>query len=219
MRKEKVVEAKIIEDNNEYEKTYFFPRVIAYILDIIIIAVISSAIVMMLPTDKNYDKYVEEYKNIQGEYLEQKITMDEYVDKSKDVVYKIDKLAIPSTLIQTVLYIGYFIVFQVYNKGQTLGKKLMRIKLISTRGNELEDKKLTVNQVAIRSIIINSIGINILMLGSILFIGKEYYFYASTAIQALSSLIVIVTLVMVCIRKDGKGLHDVAAGTQVVNCK
>ena len=221
MKKKEVIEAEIVEDKtvnkveiNEEEKTYFFPRLIAYAIDIMIVAFASSIILMALPRDKNYDKYMEEYKTIQANYIDQKISMDEYVNKSKEVVYDIDKAAIPTTLVGIVLYIGYFIVFQTYNKGQTFGKKLMKIKVISTKKNDLD-----INQVAIRSIIIDTIGINLLMLGSILFISKDYYLYASTAIQSLSALIVIVTLLMVFIRKDGKGLHDVAAGTKVVTCK
>lgn len=228
MKKNKVVEAEIVEEKDtsvnsveEEEKCYFLPRLIAYILDIIIVALVSSFILAIIPTDKNYDKYVEEYKDIQTKCVEDmkndsSVTSFDCIYRAKDVNYDIDRAAIPSTLVGLVLYIGYFIVFQAYNKGQTLGKKLMKIKVISTNKN---DNKLNLNQVAIRAVIIDSIAINILMLGSVLFIGKDSYFYASLAIQGLSSLIVIVSLVMIFIRKDGKGLHDLAANTKVVVCK
>ena len=163
---------------------------------------------------------MKEYETIQADYLKKDMSASEYLEKSKDVVYEIDKIAVPSTLIKVVLYIGYFVVFQAYNKGQTLGKKLMKIKVINTKKDELTgSNKVTVNQIAIRSIIINSIAINLLMVGSVLFMGKDSYYYASLSIQGLSFLIIVVSLLMIFFRKDGKGLHDVAANTKVVACK
>ena len=225
MKKKEVIEAKIVEDKTttevEEEKVYFLPRLIAYILDIIIVGVVSSFILMLIPVDKNYDKYMEEYKTMQADCIkdmekDNSITAFDCLYRTKDVTYDLNKTRIPYDLITIVVYIGYFIVFQAYNKGQTLGKKMMKIKVVDTKtGNN----KLTINQVAIRALIIDSIGINLLMIGALLFSGREYYFYAYLAFQALSALIIIVTLLMIFIRKDGKGLHDVAAGTKVVTCE
>ena len=220
MKKKDVIEAEIVENYDEEEKSYFFPRFIAYILDVLLVGMLATLILSVVPTDKNYDKYMKEYETIQTNYIEKKIDTNEYMEKSKDVVYEIDKIAVPGTLIKVVLYIGYFVVFQAYNKGQTLGKKIMKIKVINTKKDELSgSSKVTVNQIAIRSIIINSIGINILMIGSVLFMGKDSYYYASLSIQGLSFLIIVVSLLMIFFRKDGKGLHDVAANTKVVACK
>ena len=56
---EKVIEAVIDE-----EKPYFFPRMVAYLIDIIIVALISTCIVSILPTNNNYDKYVKETNDL-----------------------------------------------------------------------------------------------------------------------------------------------------------
>lgn len=102
-------------------------------------------------------------------------------------------------------------VFQFYNKGQTIGKKLMRLRVVSVK-----DSDLTLNQITYRGLIINSILSNILIIGSLLFLNRDYYYYASSGIQMLSSLILIVTLIMILFRKDGRGLHDVIANTKVI---
>ena len=220
MKEKKIVEAELVEDYSDAEKSYFFPRFIAYILDVLIVGIVATLILSVIPSNDKYDKYMKEYETIQTNYLEKKIETNEYFEKSKDLVYELDKMAVPSTLIKVVLYIGYFIVFQAYNKGQTLGKKLMKIKIINTKKDELTGTyNVSINQMAIRSIIINSIGINLLMIGSILFINKDAYYYASVSIQGLSFLIIVLSLLMIFIRKDGKGLHDVAANTMVVACK
>lgn len=210
MKKDKIVEAEIVTD----EKPYFFPRLIAYIIDIILIGLVSSLILTVIPTDSKKDTYMKEFELIQKDFLDKKIDVSEYMSRSKDVVYEIDYISTPAVLIEVVLYIGYFIVFQTMNGGQTLGKKLMKIRVVSTK-----DDKLSFDQVTIRALIIDSIAINVLMVAFILFLAKDYYYYGSLALQALSSLIVIVTLVMIFVRKDGRGLHDIAASTKVVNCK
>ena len=172
MKKKDVIEAEIVEEKEDTqvveEKPYFFPRFVAYIIDILLLALASTLILMVIPRDKNYDKYVKEYETIQTDYLEKKISMDEYMNKSKDVVYNIDYAGAPSILVQVTLYIGYFIVLQYFNKGQTIGKKIMKVKVISTK-----DGELSLNQIAIRALIINSIATNILVLAALLFIGKE----------------------------------------------
>ena len=219
MRKEKIVEAELIDEEEYEEKPFFFPRLLAYVIDFFVITFAATLVLMAVPANDKYDKYMKEYEKIQTDFLENKISSNEYIEKSKDVVYELDRTNIPALLVQLPLYIGYFMVFQYFNKGQTLGKKIMKLKVVSTKRNELEDSKLTINQIAVRTLIIDTIATNLLILGSVLFIGKNYYFYVSTGIQVVTALIVIATLICVLIRKDGRGLHDLVSYTKVVNVK
>lgn len=214
-KKGKVVEAIIEEDNNMEDKSLdkpcFFPRAIAYIIDIILINIICFGVLLLVPKNDNYEYYSKEYEQIQTDYLAEKISTEEYLNKSVDVIYNIDSNNIISLIIQVVIIILYFVVFQFYNKGQTIGKKLMKLRVVSVK-----DSNLTLNQITFRSLIINSIFVNILIIGSLLFLNKDYYYYASNGIQLMSSLIFIVTLIMILFRKDGRGLHDVIANTKVI---
>ena len=207
---EKVIDAVIEEE----EKTYFLPRVLAYVIDIIIVSIITASIMMVIPQNKNYDKYVEEYKKIQTDYMDKKIDTKEYVDKSAPVVYDIDYSNCASMIAEVVVFMGYFIGVQYALKGKTLGKKLMKIKVVSTK-----NENLTLNQIVIRALIVNSVLINLLIIGALLFVGKDYYYYTSLGFQALEGLLVIVSLVMILFRKDGRGLHDLCASTRVINDK
>ena len=209
MKKEKIIDAVLDE-----EKPFFFPRLVAFALDFLIVYLMMIGIAFVLPANSNHEKYLEEYKTVQTELIEKKITNKEYTNRMKDLVYDIDYSSTLVTLSQTVVFILYFIVFQFYNKGQTIGKKLMKIKVVSTKG-----KDLTIDQLAIHSIIANSIVIKILLIASVLFIGKEYYYYASLGLQLLNYFVIIVALLMIIFRKDGKGIHDVLANTKVVSIK
>ena len=63
-----------------------------------------------------------------------------------------------SILITVLVSIIYFVVFQYNNKGQTLGKKLMKIKVNSLNGD------LTMNQLVVRSLLVNSMTIKVMKL-------------------------------------------------------
>lgn len=209
MKKDKVVEAVIDE-----EKTYFFPRFLAYIIDLLIVFIICIGIAVIIPENKNHEKFVNEYSKIQGDYMSSEISLDEYINKSKDVIYDIDYTNVLSTLSQVVVLILYYVGFQYYNKGQTVGKKIMKIRTISTNG-----KGLTINQLAIRSIIINSIMIKLLLVIGVLFAGRNNYYYLSMGLQIFDYAIIIMALIFVLFRRDGKGLHDLVCETKVVNAK
>lgn len=216
-KKEKeVVELEVVDTNstNLEEKPYFFPRLIAYFIDILIVSLVCTGILFLIPQNENYSKYMQEYEQIQADFISENITRDEFLNKSISVVYDIDYNNVIFIILEIVLIILYFIVFQFYNKGQTLGKKLMKLKVVSVK-----DSNLTLNQVAIHALFINSILIKIFILGSLLFLGRNYYYYTSSTLQSVSAIIVLVTLFMILFRKDGRGLHDVLAGTKVIQNK
>ena len=205
-------EEKIVDAIIEEEKPFFFPRLVAYIIDTILVFALMLGVAFILPVNENHKKYMDEYKTIQAELMDGKIKKEEFTSRYKDIVYDLDYTNTLVSLSQTVVFILYFIVFQYYNKGQTVGKKLMGIKVISTK-----DKQLTLDQMAIHALIADSIIINLLLVASVLFIGREYYYYASLGLQLINYSVIIVALLMIIFRKDGKGLHDVLANTKVIS--
>ncbi len=209
MKESKVVDAIIEED-----KPFFFPRLVAYIIDTVIVFALMLGLAFILPANENHRKYMDEYETIQAQLIDGKMNKNEFTNRYKDVVYDLDYTNTLVSLSQIVLFILYFIVFQYYNKGQTIGKKIMGIKVVSTNG-----KDITLNQIAIHSLIANSIIINLLLVASVLFIGREYYYYASLGLQLINYFVIIVALLMIIFRKDGKGIHDVLANTKVVSIK
>lgn len=208
----KVVEAVIEEkDTNTLDKPYFFPRAIAYIIDVLLVSIVCTGVLLLIPKNDTYEQYYKEYEQIQSDFISEKIDSREYLDKSKDIIYGLNSNNVISMIVEVVLIILYFIVFQFYNKGQTLGKKLMKIRVVSVKNGEL-----SLDQVTYRALVVNSILFNILAIGAVLFVGKSYYYYAYSGIQLLSSTVFFITILMILFRKDGRGLHDVIAGTKVI---
>jgi uncharacterized RDD family membrane protein YckC len=210
MSSEKIEEA-LTKETLKNDKPYFFPRLVAYIIDVTLVSIVCSGILFLFPKNENYSKYLKEYQEVQTNFIDNKIEADEYIHKVADITYDIDYSNVLSMIVEVVLLILYFIVFQFYNKGQTFGKKLMKLRVVNNNGNEL-----TLNQVTCRALIIDSILINLFMIAALLFSGRNYYYYASLSLQILSGIIIFVTLMMIFFRKDGRGLHDVVTGTKVI---
>ena len=207
-------------DNNvkeaivEEEKPFFFPRLVAYFIDSLIVFALCFGVMFIIPKDKNHDKYVEEYSELQKQLTDKKINAKEFNERAKDVVYDVDYTNTVVTITQIAIYVGYFIVLQYYNKGRTLGKKIMKIKVVSDKEDEL-----SINQVAGRALLCDSILINIVRVGCLLFIGRNYYYYSSMGLQYLDYAIILISLGMVIFRKDGKGIHDLLFKTKVISDK
>lgn len=210
MSSEKIEEA-LTKETLKNDKPYFFPRLVAYIIDVTLVSIVCSGILFLFPKNENYSKYLKEYQEVQTNFIDNKIEADEYIHKVADITYDIDYSNVLSMIVEVVLLILYFIVFQFYNKGQTFGKKLMKLRVVNNNGNEL-----TLNQVTCRALIIDSILINLFMIAALLFSGRNYYYYASLSLQLLSGIIISVTLMMIFFRKDGRGLHDVVTSTKVI---
>lgn len=212
--KREVIE-KVV-DNNEKkytQKAFFFPRLIAYIVDFLIVTLVVSGILMILPQSDNYNKYLKEYEQIQVDFLDEKITADEYMNRSIEVVHDLDYANVLSMILEVVALILYFVVFQFYNKGQTIGKKLMHIRVVSNN-----EQELNINNYIIRSIIVNSLLVNILIIGMVLFMNKYVYYYACYGLQAIQTILIIVSAFMVMYKKDGRGIQDYVAHTKVIMC-
>lgn len=211
--KVEVVEIKEETKNKYTQKAFFFPRLIAYIIDILIISFVLSGILMFVPKSDNYEKYLEEYEKIQTDFMEEKITTDEYINYSIEVVHDLDYSNVLSMILETVIIIMYFVVFQCYNKGQTIGKKLMHIRVVSN-----DSEELNINHYIIRSIIINSLLLDILIIGMVLFMNKEIYYYSSFGLQGVQTILLIVSAFMMMYQKDGRGIQDYVAHTKVIMC-
>lgn len=210
---EKVVEKEVSSKKEYKQKAFFFPRLIAYIIDAMIISLVVSGILMFVPQSENYSKYLEESKQLQTDFIEEKISSSEYMNRLMDIVYDIDYCSVISMIVEVVVIILYFVVFQCYNKGQTIGKKLMHIRVVSN-----DDSELNVNHYLMRSVIINSLFLDILIIGMVLFMNRQIYGYFSYVLQGIQVVFIVVSAFMVMYRRDGRGIQDYLGNTKVIMC-
>ena len=97
--------------------------------------------------------------------------------------------------------------------GQTIGKRIMKIRVVKN-----EDGTLSMNDMLIRGLINNYILANILIAIFVL-INRNTYVYGSSIVQIIQYAILIASIFMIIIRKDGRSVADLICGTKVVSLK
>lgn len=190
----------------------FNKRLFAYIIDIFIVLVIANLITMFIPISEKTQDYYKELQATQKKMYDKEIDVKEYTDIVLEDNYNISKGTVLISLTSIIIYILYFVVYQVYNNGQTVGKKLMKIKVKS-----ITDEPLSINTMLFRALIIYGIAANIINLILILLLKKELCLSISNTISIIQSLIVIISVFMILFSKQKKGIHDIITKTEVVN--
>lgn len=190
-------------------------RLLAYVIDILLVGFIASAISSIEVINPYYDNYIEAYEKYSKEM--DSLNEDNVFDKIKSEEFVLDyqnvlKYGVYSSVISIICYILYFGGFQKWNKNQTVGKKLMRLKVVNK--NNKDDVRLW--QYILRTIIVYNLLFNSLsVVVSYMFKGN-LFFTTSIITSIIGYVITYVGYIMILFRKDGCGLHDFVSGTKVV---
>ena len=190
-------------------KASFFKRFFAYMIDTMFLSIIINLIAFALPLE-GYNKANENYNELADKYLTQEISQEEYMDSSIEYVYKIQDTGIVLNAMLLVLNIGYFIIFQYLNKGQTLGKKLLKIKVTQN------GKEPSIRAMILRTFVVNSIFSGLFCILLLFILNKDTYFYGYYAIAIIEMIFVFLTALFILYRKDKMGLNDLIAKTEVI---
>jgi len=194
-------------------KVSVYRRIFAYLIDTMIIVFISTLLTMAIPMSESYKNASSELTQVMEKYTSGEMKEKEYLESVNDISYTLNKESIAESIVSVVISTIYFVVIAYYLNGQTPGKKLMKLRIVSTK----KDKKLTMNNFLIRGLIVDSILLNIISIIIILTLKKSTYLSIYNVISNIFSFIYIATFVMILFRQDGRGLHDLIAKTKVVS--
>lgn len=211
-------------------------RFIAYAIDILIVSMISSLITSNTLINKDFKKYMdtyEKYEEIVDKYEDDKealqealeyeaITDDEYdvkLEKLNDSFnednvsynYKLIKLSIVSTIVSMLVILLYFVVIQYYFNGQTLGKWIMKLRVVSNN-----NKNLNIVNYLIRSLILNGVLINVLSVVLVLILSKSSYLIYNEIVYVINYVLEMAIIFMLAFDKNNRSVHDYLANTKVI---
>lgn len=187
-------------------KSNFFKRVLAFIVDYLVLSLVLSIVTLGFNTNSDLTTKVN---NLVNDYANSKITLEEYNNEVMTLNYQMQKNNLPVNIISVVLTIGYFIIFNYLNKGQTLGKKLVKLKVVQ------KDKEPSIMAIILRGVFIYGIISGLYNVIFVNFLDAKAFGYGTSIISYIESLFIIVSFFMVLYRKDKRGLHDMMAGTRV----
>lgn len=191
-------------------------RIVAYIIDYLLITLISTSLVYITFINPRYDEYVEASKNynaVAEQYYKQEITAKEFSKQINDLSYELNSNGYVYTIGNIIIIFLYYGVFVYFTKGQTLGKRIMGIKIVSNKGKELK-----LYNYFIRTFILNGVIMNLCTLIAICF-KESTYITIYTAASNFDMILMIILFLMILFWKDGRGLHDILAGTKVIDVR
>ena len=191
----------------------FFRRLGAYLVDSFIVSTVGlliSMIPFLYPKRSEYVEKYEELATVSEKVLNQEMSEEEYREASIPIEYDLYRLNTNYVVIDIICVLLYFGVFQAFYHGQTIGKKLLRIHVVGKDG-----ESVSVWNLLLRTIILNNVLITIALQIVIYVMNRDNFYNVYNNINLVGSIILYISLFMVLVRQDGRGLHDMVAGTKV----
>ncbi len=191
-------------------------RICAYLIDYIVITLICSALIYIPFINPRYEGYMEtsdQYNEVLQAYASGEIDVNEATEQINDLRYELNSngyVYIIGEIIITFLYYGVFVYF---THGQTLGKRILGIKIVSNKG-----KKLGLHNYFIRTFILNGVISSIIVLIAICFKESTFITMCDVA-SSINTILMIIIFLMILFWREGRGLHDILAGTKVIDVR
>ena len=195
-------------------KPYIYKRVIAFIIDTLIVTILSGILTIIFTNNEKYNEDNKKLLELTEKITQEKVNQEEYMQEFKEINYNLTKDSLDVTIITIGVTIVYFTVMCYFCHGITLGKYILKIKVTSAN-----DKPLNIFNYFLRSLIINSVLSNIVTIVLINTLSKESYINISGRIGDVFTILMVVSFIMMMYRDDGRGLHDFLGNTKVVSIK
>lgn len=193
-----------------------FKRIGAYLIDLLVITLFSMILTKISFINPRYEEYVEvstKYNEMLNDYYEKKINITEFNSKVSDMSYDMNKSGFVYIIGDIAVIILYFGIYNFASKGKTLGKRIMNLQITSAK-----DKPLKIYNYLIRCILLNGIIMDIITLIAICFT-RETYFEIYSLGSNFNMMLQIIIFLSIMFSVNGRGLHDLIAGTKVINTK
>ncbi len=192
----------------------FFKRLLAFILDILIVSLVVTLLSYIPFLNPNRDAYSEKYNelvNVYEQVEKNEISQEEYNEAAIPISYELYRLNIPTILVDIVCSLLYFGVLPFFMDGQTIGKRLFQLRVVSAN-----DKPLNIVNYLLRAVVLRNILISLALLAVIYFMDASNYYNVYQNVNLVGYIIMYINLFMIVMRQDNRGLHDFVANTKVV---
>lgn len=205
---------------------YVYRRISAFLIDVFLVTFVStifSSISYVNPFMENYKVAYDEYREIYKSESESVLTnptiknVVDYSNKMSKQIYKIDYSMLFNNIYYLVFSFLYFALFAYFTNGQTLGKKLFKLKVVRQDG-----EKVKLSNLMLRTLLSGSsifMGVNIIVVIQLLLLmipQNQVYFYAILLSSMISYVIEIIGLVLL-FSKEHRSLDDIIGSTKVID--
>ena len=137
-----------------------------------------------------------------------------YLKIYKKLYSKVEKNSICYFIIYLITTIFYFVFFNYYTNGETLGKKIFHLKIVNNKDN---NKKVSILSYIIRAIFLYQPIYYIIKLICVMTLNGNDYYSVTSIVYDIQYYLQFIIILTVMIKMDGRGLHDLLAGTRVAS--
>lgn len=195
-------------------KPYVYKRIIAYMIDLIIVTLISGILTIVFVDNTDYNKDTERLVEVTQKLTSGEITQEEYYKEFDSINYDLTKDSVSVTIITCCVSIVYYVILCFYCHGITLGKYFMKIRIVSAN-----DKELNIGNYLLRSLIVNLILSNVLSVVLVKFLSKENFIMYYSKVSNVLTVLLLVSFILIMYRDDGRGIQDFMGNTKIINFK
>lgn len=186
----------------------FRKRALAYIIDFIILGIFVS--ITLLFTNVDTSSVESEMSNLAEMLLSKNINISTYLKNYGKLFYKYDIIQFITNLLNFLYIIILYIIIPGFTKGQTIGKKIMKIRVVND-----DDTCVSIINLINRALLVDFLGYLLITLIIINFISGFPYFIIATILGILQFLLVIISGFMILYNKKQKGIHDILTKTKI----
>jgi len=201
------------EKDDKSDKPLFVVRFVAYIIDAFIVLFVSTLIATPFTNPDNLINLSKNSSELIEKYNHDEITEQQYLVDASNLQYKMAQEMELFTIISILISVLYYVVFPLFNNGQTIGKKLMKLKIVSTLGD------LNSNQLIFRSFMANFVLLNIISVLFVMLAPRDIYYNCVELFTFAQYTITFASVIMVLFGKEGIALHDGVVHTKVIKVK
>ena len=193
-------------------KAKFSSRLLAFLIDIIIVALVFEGLNALIPKNRNIQTLESEMTNLRYSYTKKEIDSTVYFNRYANLQRSLDQQNIPSNILNVMLILCYFVLLLYYWDGKIIGKKILKIRVVKDNVKE----KVTLNDFLLRTITINGIACFLVSMCTVFILDDFKYTLTVIIFGIIQFLLVITSGFMIIYRHDKKGVHDLISGTQVI---
>lgn len=187
-------------------------RALAYIIDMLLILFVVSFLRTYTGIDPYKDKYEENLEKY-NELVEKLDGDNEYNDELVDLNIEINRCLVVNNIMTMSGLLLYFGLYEWLGKGKTLGKKLMDLK-VTSKNNTVKPWQSFLRVFVIGNMIFTTFAI----IFNYALTGKTYI-YSVYILQLIEYAFYMTNILMMVLRKDHRGIHDILSKTTVVEDK
>lgn len=200
-------------------------RILAYLFDIIIVSSVSS-LIASTTINPSYEERLtlnQEYTEKIEEFDKRRMELDESDEEGasnllkemngyyNSYLYRSSKNMLFENSISIILMFLYFVVFAYFFEGETVGKRIMKIKVVDKEG-----KRVKFTSLIIRLLILQGLPLTFITMVLPFILNESAFVISSYIISILTFALEIAILATTFNCKENRGLHDILAKTKVI---